>query len=608
MDYEGRRSTPTVAVCLVLVLSAFAAPAKAQVSGTVRDLGTMSPIAGAIVTIQATDMEVVTGADGTYDLPTAIGTDLVVVGANVGYFYGAATVTSPATGVDLVLEAVPVEDDPSEPFAQGCSRCHEEQSSELFDSPMTHAGTNTWVYDIYDGTGTEYGDEGFVYIRDSPHAADNPESECASCHQPEHWARSPGAALSDISDLSFEAERGVSCAVCHAIASVDDARPNYPGLHPDSVVLSRTTTPGLVVMYGVLGDVDYHEPGEMRAAYQPQLTAAVCGTCHQDKNDPDGDGDFEEDDGVISEPTYLEWLASDYADPASSSYATCVDCHSTATDEPRACSISEVTVMRPPGEVRHHDFRGTTAEYLDNAVTMTMTAAVNGDSFEVSVTIDNDQTGHSVPTGVTIRNMILIVEAWRAEDDLVLTHTGTETIHDLGGVGDPAEGYFAGLPGRLYGKINHDADGNGPVFFTDATGIESDNRILALESDTTDYTFDVPADGGELHVRARLIYRRSWRALVDAKQWTLDGHDNPLEDVQAPHFGHLMEEGEEVVTLPYEPLSDAGADAGADASVDSGPPVEADDGCGCATPGGSSGSGAWGVALLFAVLFARRRR
>ena len=50
----------------------------------------MSPIAGAIVTVQATDMKVVSGADGAYDLSAAMGTDLVVVAANVGYFYGAA--------------------------------------------------------------------------------------------------------------------------------------------------------------------------------------------------------------------------------------------------------------------------------------------------------------------------------------------------------------------------------------------------------------------------------------------------------------------------------------------------------------------------------------
>ena len=45
-----------------------------------------------------------------------------------------------------------------------------------------------------------------------------------------------------------------------------------------------------------------------------------------------------------------------------------------------------------------------------------------------------------------------------------------------------------------------------------------------------------------MDVRVRLIYRRADRATVDSKSWTTDGHGNPLEDIQAPHFGHLMEE------------------------------------------------------------------
>ena len=54
----------------------------------------------------------------------------------------------------------------------------------------------------------------------------------------------------------------------------------------------------------------------------------------------------------------------------------------------------------------------------------------------------------------------------------------------------------------------------------------------------------MPPGGGTLRVRARLVYRRAFRALVDAKGWTLDGHGNPLEDVAPPYFGHLMEEEE----------------------------------------------------------------
>jgi hypothetical protein len=78
------------------------------------------------------------------------------------------------------------------------------------------------------------------------------------------------------------------------------------------------------------------------------------------------------------------------------------------------------------------------------------------------------------------------------------------------------------------------------LFVTTYAGF--DNRISALETDRTQYSFAVPSEGGDIDVKARLVYRRSWRFLVDAKQWTEDGHGNALADIAAPHFGHLMEE------------------------------------------------------------------
>lgn len=138
--------------------------------------------------------------------------------------------------------------------------------------------------------------------------------------------------------------------------------------------------------------------------------------------------------------------------------------------------------------------------------------------------------------------MILLIEATRTDDGATLTHTGTQIIHALGGVGDPARGYYAGLPGKFYAKVAHGADGTGPVFFSEATGMIFDNRIPALASDTTHYTFEVPAETQGVHVRARLIYRRCFRAIEDGKGWTIDGHGRPLQDVRPPDYGYLMQD------------------------------------------------------------------
>jgi MYXO-CTERM domain-containing protein len=403
---------------------------------------------------------------------------------------------------------------------------------------------------------------------------------------------------------------GVACDMCHRVADIDISKPNFPGVFPGVVTLTRPTDQSNPVMYGVLGDVTYEATGWMRGSYQPQLKSEVCAACHQDANDPHENHDFESPDAVISEPTYLEWLDSAYSDPESEHYAECVDCHMPATNAAAACD--RVPLDRPAGDVRSHRILGTTAEFLENALSMTMEAELVGETIQVEVAITNDQTGHHVPTGVTIRNMILLVEAWRESDGEPLDHLGETVIHDLGGVGDPEDGYYAGLPGRLYGKINIAENGTSPTFFTDAVAIVADNRIPALATDTTEYAFAAPAESGEITVRARVIYRRSWRALVDGKDWEYDGHGNPLEDVEPPHFGHLMASAEKTFFeevpsqdggVPDAGMPDAGApDGGTDPGGDGG-------GGSCAVDDGSTNAPVLALVLLalFVVRLRRRR-
>ncbi len=600
------RSVPALTLLSILCTSG---AVSAQVSGVVKDKASGLPVADALVTVQAKGIRAQTDASGNFSLSGASGSGLVIVAAKQGFYNSGVNADAPATNLNIELEGVDLTPDPNHVFDSpgSCGVCHTDQYAEWAKSPMKHAGENTWVYDIYDGSGTSYGTGGFVYTRDSVHAAKFPESDCASCHQPEPWIKQPYIAMEPLSALSDEAKNGVSCVVCHQMANVDGTKPNFPGVYPGVVTMARPAVSAPVV-FGLLGDATFVQ-GSMRPAYQPQLAALVCATCHQDKNDPDGDGDFEEADGVISEPTYLEWLNSPYSDPKSPRHATCVTCHMKATGAAQACNQITPPLGRPNGEVRAHNFPGTTPEFLENAVSLGLEAKVEGQTVTATVTLENDLTGHHVPTGVTIRNMILLVEAWRAQDDKKLTFVGTQKIHDLGGVGDPAQGYYAGLPGKLYAKINEDATGKGPTFFTDAVKITADNRLAPLEKDTTSYSFELPADGGELHVRARVIYRRSWRALTDAKKWTEDGHGKPLADVQAPYFGHLMEEAERTIDLPFDcdagQCPDAGTDAGAGGS--SAKPASDDGGCGCRSTRSKRAPGPWLFLILLAALRRRRR-
>lgn len=543
----------------VLAILAGLALADVVITGNVYDAVSSSPLPDALVTLQASDQRTRTDANGNYSLSVPDGQSVVIVAAQKGY-YNESHGFSPGSGtvLDFAVPPVPHANDPDYALRtpQSCASCHPNQFAQWNGSAMSKGGTNAWVHDIYSGTGTPGGMGGFVYTRDSAFADTNPNTECASCHQPERWIETPFSRMEGPADSGYPSigtMHGVSCETCHKIADVDVDKVNYPGIFPGAVEFTRPEGPAFAqVMYGVLGDTDFSIASLMRPSYNPQLVAETCAACHQDAADPEENHSF---NGVISEPTYLEWAASPYADLNSSGYSSCVDCHMPAASNTQVCSLMDLG--RPVGSTRDHNIRGTTPEFLENAAELVAQSRVVGGRLEVDVDVTNAYTGHHLPTGVTVRNMILLVEAYDPATGAPLAYLGDQVVHDLGGVGDPAQGYYAGLAGKFYAKVNRDAQGNGPTFFTDAAAITFDNRIPALETDSTSYAFALPGSGS-YEIRTRLIYRRAFRFLVDAKQWTQDGHGNPLGDVTSPYFGHLMESTSETVSVCFADLTGDG--------------------------------------------------
>jgi hypothetical protein len=235
-----------------LFVQVLSLPADGQVTGTVRDETSGEPIADALVTLQATQVRTTTDLEGRFDLARATGSSLVIVGARKGYYNGHVWLEGPADDVVILLSLVPQDDDPNYEFVEPiqCSECHPDQVEAWTGTAMAETGTNSWVYDIYDGSGTEGGLGGFVYVRDSALAHDNPASECAACHQPEAWVVNPFQPLDPFFALSPGAMHGVSCEICHKIADVDADKPNYPGLYPGAVTLTRPSDISDQVQYG----------------------------------------------------------------------------------------------------------------------------------------------------------------------------------------------------------------------------------------------------------------------------------------------------------------------------------------------------------------------
>ena len=75
------------------------------------------------------------------------------------------------------------------------------------------------------------------------------------------------------------------------------------------------------------------------------------------------------------------------------------------------------------------------------------------------------------------------------------------------------------------------ATGDSPVVsYWKQTLITSDNRIPALGSDVSTYTFAAPNAGGSVTVTAELRFRRVFQAVMDAKGW--DTPDIVMEQAQ----------------------------------------------------------------------------
>jgi hypothetical protein len=94
-------------------------------------------------------------------------------------------------------------------------------------------------------------------------------------------------------------------------------------------------------------------------------------------------------------------------------------------------------------------------------------------------------------------------------------------VPDWGGIGDPAAGYYAGLPGTAYAKVLQEVwtEVTPTGAYWNQTRIISDNRIAALDSAVSRYSFAAP-DEGQVDVDVVLLFRRAYIELAGQKGWT----------------------------------------------------------------------------------------
>lgn len=526
-------------------------PAFAQITGIVVDQNSQAPIADAVVRIQKRQIVVKTDQNGFFSLNDMTTFPFTVAAGAHGYYNKGEEIFDNAGLGNLMLEMEPVPmgivtDFPLNAPSR-CQNCHPDQYNQWLGSPMQKTGLNKWVFDVYDGrgtpgggglpdgSGTPGGDNGFVYQRDSVHRLEKPNSDCSACHSPVHWLTDiDTAGMGDITAPNADMMNGVQCEVCHRAYDVPADKSNFPGVFPEAFTFLRGPQR---VEFGLIGDATY-DNNIMKPAYNPILSAQLCSACHEDNVDHDNDDDYEDPGSVPHETTYSEWRS--YQALQGGTALTCVGCHMPATNSDMYCLFVE---GREPGTIRNHLILGTTPAYLENALTLNVTREAPLGKLNVSVDLTNTGAGHAVPTGVVIRNVILLVQA-TAPGGQALEQLEGDQVDFIGGIGDPSLGNYAGMPGMSFYKNMQSGIGEQGIFYTEAVTIASDNRIMPGQSYLGDFSFAVPAglSSSDIEVNVRVIYRRSFRTLTLQKGWTETGHGEPLADINPPHFGHLMEQ------------------------------------------------------------------
>ena len=517
-----------VLLCLLLASHT----AHADLSGTIED-GDGNPISGATVHLQADPdgPSVTTGPDGTFTLPLASPGSVTLAAAvtydasaSTNYATQAISATNPSSGIVIELESIPTATNASytPPGVVACSVCHSEIVDEWRTSVHSTAAEDFWVRDLFSGDGSPGGSAGYVFTE----THDPGESgTCATCHSPMADAFDPGnVLLSDAYDSGEQfALDGVSCLGCHQIHELGS--PN--AIHTVGGTEYRFPESGLSstdrYVWGPLDDVDNRF---MRASYAPFFRQSeLCASCHQYLS-------------PIGQTTYEEWQASPYAVPGDG-FRTCQDCHMPQrTGSDVICDRSGVP--QRPAEQRHaHTFIGSTPEMLTANLFLDTTVEQTPGQVTVTASVSNAGAGHDFPTGVSIRNALLVIQA--EVDGVPLTQSSGPTVPDWANDDVPGTqpGDYGGLAGTGYakileGRINGQGDPVSPVLFVDAETVLWKNTIPAETTDTVTVTFDLPPDalnGATLLIESRLLYRRAFRALAVTKQWetTPQGGDIEIE-------------------------------------------------------------------------------
>lgn len=318
------------------------------------------------------------------------------------------------------------------------------------------------------------------------------DKACEQCHSP------IGSRTDDIKwgpfdfgKLAKQSQEGIGCDLCHTITGITQ-------LNNGNVIL----TPGHTKYGTIKGPVANDAHGsEYSLLY---TNSEYCGACH----------DFVTDGGLELETTFREWRESGFYITGK----TCNECHMPAYQ-------GRAAVGGPVRTVHDHSMAGVdlaliafpekeaqlqlVTAMLQNAITMDVIApdqSTPGNDVLLEVRLTNDQTGHSVPSGVPFnRQMWLSVIARDAQQRVLFTSGQLDANGDL-------MNESSAYPGRDPHLFNAQstmrrADGAATGFTWDAVSHENPS-IIAGETRYVPYNFTIPDDAvGPITVDVALRFR-----------------------------------------------------------------------------------------------------
>jgi len=286
--------------------------------------------------------------------------------------------------------------------------------------------------------------------------------QCLSCH-------APAIAVNQDLKLALKTTwEGVSCDICHSLASVD-----------------LTSTPpklGLSVGPVKRGPIKDASSGAHDVAYSElHTTALVCAGCHEYANL----------EGTPIITTYSEWKESASAKEGKS----CQSCHMEHTRadvvDPRVkrVAMAHVNLHEMPG--------GHSLNQLHKALGLSIQTRREADALQIDIGLTNKGAGHAVPTGMPGRRVILAVG---------VQTTNGKTYEER----------------RVYAKVLGGADGT-PVprdsgNFAKGVRVQSDTRLRAGEKRHESFRFAVPKNATAF-ITVKLHYEHKPLGGEEGRTW-----------------------------------------------------------------------------------------